>query len=327
MTFSAPTLPHPYLINGLNHIPPPPISSFDNLFSFSGLLPPGESIPSSWGTTRYYDFAPASPPSSRRVLLIHGGGTCAIGLAPLARLLTEAGNHVVTYDTWGHGLSSTPLETHTPALFHAQILELLAYLGWTKVHLVGFSIGGSTVVTFAALHDRVVESVIAVAPAGLWRKSNRSWWDVIGMDGFNLPGLEWWRRNTVINYVHGSNPVVKEGWKERMVKGEVDTVPIEKWEREEHRGHVASLVSTWNYGGVFDQHESYGKLLEKKFKTLVVLGSKDGVIEPEDTKKELEKLGWKGEVPVVEGATHDIVRSHRKEVAVLCIEFWEKLEK
>ncbi|KAF8851915.1 alpha/beta-hydrolase [Acephala macrosclerotiorum] len=326
MTSSTPTLPHPFLVNGLNHIPPPPVSSFDDLFSFSGLLPPGTSIPSSWGTTRYYDFAPDSPPSSRRVLLIHGGGTCAIGLAPLARLLTEAGNHVVAYDLWGHGLSSTPLETHAPALMHAQILELLSYLGWSKAHVVGFSIGGSTAVTFAATHERVVESVIALAPTGLWRKSRRSWWDVITTDVFNLPGFEWWRRNRLMAFMAGSNPVVKEGWKEMMVKGEVDTVPIQMWEREEHKGHVASLVSLWNYGGVFDEHESFGRLVGKQFKTLIVLGSKDGVIEPEHTKRELEKLGWEGEVPVVEGATHEIVRSHRKEVAALCIEFWDKLE-
>lgn len=207
MTYSAPTLPHPTLINGLNHITPPPTYSFENTFSFSGLLPPGYSLTSSWGTTRYYEFKPSSPSTSRRVLIIHGGGTCAIGVAPLARLLTDAGSHVVIYDLWGHGLSSTPLEAHTPALMHMQILELLSHLGWQKVNLIGFSMGGSISVSFTALHEKAVESLVAVAPAGLWKKSERSWWDTVSTDGYGLPGLEWLRRSKILAYIYGRNPV------------------------------------------------------------------------------------------------------------------------
>ncbi|KUJ11916.1 alpha/beta-hydrolase [Mollisia scopiformis] len=325
MSISAPTLPHPYLINGLNHIPPPPVSSFDSQFSFAGLLPAGTSLPSSWGTTRYYDFSPAAPPTSRRVLIVHGGGTCAIGVAPFARLLTDAGNHVVIYDLWGHGLSSTPLETHSPALMHAQIMELLLHLGWTKVNLIGFSLGGAIVVSFSAIHQKTVESVVGVAPAGLWRKSERSWWDTISMDGYGMWGLEWWRRSRVMAYINGSKPVVKDGWKEKMIKGEVDTVPIQQWEIAEHKGYEASLTSTWNYVSPFDQHESYAKLNESGIKVLILLGEKDGVIEPEQSKKELDKMGWKGDVVLVKDATHELIRVQRKEVATLCSEFWGKL--
>ncbi|KAE8442257.1 hypothetical protein EG329_003517 [Mollisiaceae sp. DMI_Dod_QoI] len=326
MTSSAPTLPHPYLIEGLTHIPPPAVSSFDSAFSFSGLLPPGTSLPSSWGTTRFYDFAPASPPSARRVLIIHGGGTCAIGAAPFARLLTEAGNHVVIYDLWGHGLSSTPLVAHTPALMHAQIFELLSYLKWDKAHFVGFSVGGNIAATFAAIHQRVVESVVLVAPGGLWRKSQRSWWDAVSMDGYGWWGLEWLRRKRVMTYVIGGYPVVEEGWKEKMVKGEVDTKPIEKWQLEEHKGWVASVVSLWNHGKVYDQHEAYRKLVGSGMDLLIVLGEKDDVFDPEYSKKELEKLGWKGNALVVEGATHQITTTRRKEVAAFCSDFWAHLE-
>lgn len=311
------------LLNGLNHIPPPSLSEFDSLFG--GYLPPGATIPSSWGETRYYDFAPNSPPSARRIILIHGGGTCAIGMAPLAFKLTEAGNHVVIYDLWGHGLSSTPLETHTPALLHAQLLELLAHLGWGKVHLLGFSIGGSVAATFAARHADVVESLVIVAGAGLWKKIERGWWNGLVVDGGW--GLEGMSRRKIMNYVHGTNPHVKPDWKERLLKGEIDTAPIQKWERETHKGHVASLVSMFRYAGVYDQHEEYRKLARGDVPMLVILGEKDLVIEPEPTKRELSKLDWTGKITIVDGATHEIVRSHTQKVADLVSEMWGSLEK
>ena len=322
MTDLAPPLPHPMLLHGLNHIPPPPISSFDSLFG--GYLPPGTSIPSSWGTTRYYDFAPNSPPEARRVVLIHGGGTCAIGMAPLAFKLTEAGSHVVIYDLWGHGLSSTPLEAHTPALLHAQLLELLAHLGWTRVHLLGFSIGGSIATTFAARHADVVESLIIVAGAGLWKKSDRGWWEGLVIDGGW--GLEGMSRRKIVDIVEGGNSQVKPGWKERMLKGEFDPVPVVKWERETHKGHEASVVSIFRYT-VYDQHEEYRKLVSGGIPIIVILAEQDPVIEPEPTKSELVKLGWEGKVTTVDGANHEIVRSHPQEVADLASEMWGSLEK
>lgn len=115
-------------------------------------------------------------------------------------------------------------------------------------------------------------------------------------------------------------------WKERMLEGEVDSVPIQKWEIDEHKGFVASLTSLWNCV-CFDQQESWAKVLKNRTDVLVVLGEKDGVIEPDHTKQELGKMGWKGEIPVVEGATHDIIRDQRKEVATLCTKFWKGLDK
>lgn len=325
MTYSAPTLPHPTFLNGLNHIPPPPVSSFDDKFSFSGLLPPGHSIPSSWGTTRYYDFS-APTPSSRRVLIVHGGGTCAIGIAPIARILSSAGNHVVVYDLYGHGLSSSPLTAHTLALMHMQILELLSHLGWTKVNLIGFSMGGSISMSFSALHPRAVESLVAVAPAGLWKMSEQSWWDGISMGGFNLPGLEWLRRSKVIGFIHGNRPATSENWREKMKKGDIDSVPIEKWELDEHKGFVASLTSAWN-NLCFDQQDMWKSVKENGTNVLVVLGGEDTVIEEGQTKSELDKIGWKGEVFVVDKATHNVIRDQREEVAAMCLKFWEGLKK
>lgn len=100
---------------------------------------------------------------------------------------------------------------------------------------------------------------------------------------------------------------------------------MEKWERDNHQGHVASLVSMFRYGGVFDQQESYKKLAEGNLDVLVILGGKDKVIEAEYTRQELGKLGWMGDIRVLNDATHEIVRSHAKEVADIVGKFWESV--
>ncbi|PVH80670.1 alpha/beta-hydrolase [Cadophora sp. DSE1049] len=319
MTSSAPTLPHPSLISSLNHIPPPPIQEY--ISKFRNLLTEGTSIPSSWGTTRFYDFSPKFPSSARRVIMLHGGGTPAVTFTSLARELTKSGNHVVTYDLWGHGLSSTPLETHTPAIMHTQLLELLAYLRWSSAHIIGFSIGGSIAATFTAIHPCMVESLTLISPAGLLRKADRGWWERLSMDGYF--GFEWLRRRKVMFFINGGrDPQPKQGWEERVKNGEMDGVAVEAWQRENHGGHVASLVSMLNYAGVYDQHANFKLLGEQDVRALVLVGSEDGVFPEEMLRRELGGVGWKGEIKVVEGAGHGIVGSHFEDAGKLLDEFW-----
>lgn len=218
MASAAHALPHPFLIHRLNHIPPPPAENFDA--EFGGLLPEGKSLPSSWGVTRFYDFNPDADAAARKVVLVHGGGTSAIGMAPLGLQLTKAGSRVIAYDLWGHGNSSTPLEAHTPALLHTQLFELLSYLRWSTAHLLGFSMGGTILASFAAIHPHVAESVTLVAGAGLVRKSD-SWLDRLKIDGGW--GREWLGRRTIINLIEGGDPPLKDGWKERLKDGQVET--------------------------------------------------------------------------------------------------------
>lgn len=319
MTSSAPTLPRPAKISGRNHIPGPPPEAFDA--EFGGLLPPGTTLASSWGSTRYYLFKPSSPPTGRNLVLVHGGGTPAIGIAPLALALAAKGENVLLYDTWGHGLSSTPLTPHSPALYHHQLLELLLHLGWTSAHILGFSLGGSIAAGFTAAHPKAVESLVLVAPAGLWKQSDRSWYDAF-IEGGGW-GREWLAERKIVDAIEGLDARPAEGWKERLKKGEVDPVAVRVWQRENHRGHAASIVSVFRSGLLFDVHETFRELSESKMEVLFVLGGEDDVFPVEMMKRELiESVQWKKGVKVVEGAGHEVVRSHIGEVVDIVEEFW-----
>jgi hypothetical protein len=121
-----------------------------------------------------------------------------------------------------------------------------------------------------------------------------------------------------MEFINEPDLSVKEGWKKKALNGEpMETIVVEHWERENHRGHVASLASLCRYAGLYDQHELYGVLGKSGVRTLVVLGEMDGGIEPEKARNELVGLGWTGDIKVIMGATHQVVRTHVKEVAGL----------
>ena len=245
-------------------------------------------------------------------------------MAPLALGLTAAGNHVVAYDMWGNGLSSSPLAPHTPALAHFQLLELLSHLKWETVNLIGVSLGGSTVATFTAIHPNVVESLILLAPGGLWRMSKRPWYERFLLKGGW--GMEWLLRKVIMSYITGPDPEPKPGWKERLKEGEVDITAVENFNKANHVGYFMSVVSASVYGGVMDQHELFGLLPTSGVDVLVVLAEKDTIIDPEETRRELEELKWNGGLETIAGAEHSLARVNAKEVAAFAIKFWDGLK-
>jgi len=130
--------------------------------------------------------------------------------------------------------------------------------------------------------------------------------------------------DAIMAIIEGSNPIIEKGWKGRLANGKVESEPVERWERENHAGHAASVVNIFRYGGVWDQHEAYSSLAQSEKKSMFILAEEDGIFEVKYMRSELEKLGWKERnVKVVNGAGHGVNRSHPIELAELVREFWK----
>lgn len=288
-----------------------------------GFYPAAQFLPSAYGTTSYYDLpAPTPFPDSvtQRLIFVHGIGTPAIGLTALARKLQALSPslHILLYDLWGHGLSQTPLVPHVPALFHFQILHLLSHMKWPSAHVVGYSFGGATAVSLTAFHPEVVDSLAIVAPAGLLRSDNLTQAEDLLIRGG--PSVEEAARDWILNFVEGGPLAVPENWKERAHRGELVSEAIRSWERVEHKGHVASVVAMFRDGDVFDGHEAFRAVAKSGRKVLAVLGERDNIC----TVQDLEAVGW-GDVVVVKGANHALVRDNVDDVGALLQEFWTNL--
>jgi pimeloyl-ACP methyl ester carboxylesterase len=327
----VPALPHPFQLDGQVSIPPPLAEDFNGLFG--GVLPLAHTVASYWGVTTYYLIQPSHPnPSTsdppRRVVLIHGLGTPAIGLLPLATLLAASSTPttVLIYDNWGHGLSSTPLTAHVPGLFHSQILHLLSHLQWTSAHFLGYSLGGIIAASFAQYHRSLVESLVLVAPSGLLKRSHLSVWArFVEWGGWGW-GWESISARKIYGFI-GPGPA-EEGWEKKFKEKGLDAIPreaVQVWEREKHSGHMSSLISSYRYGGLYDSHDIYASIAKSDIATLTLLGENDGFFEVEYMKKELESLAWVGKVQVVNGVGHGVIAEKVKEVRDSVLAFWDEL--
>ena len=307
--------------------------------TFGTLLPAAQFLHTDKGKAAYYAFPPISSlPSQasvgpRRVLLIHGVQTPALGLLPLTSALRSdfPATDFVLLDLWGHGLSDTPVLPHEGALFHWLIDALLDHLGWKgpdgRVNIVGFSFGA--VLTMGYVSGQVeesgewrrqgVESYVLVAPAGLVRKSwfgeeQRSWLSKECKAEDEDRAAKW-----VISVLEGGKLMVPEDWQERVDRGEVVAQKVREWQMNEHKGHAASVVGIYRDGGVTDNDGLFVKAKETGIRSLVVLGADDDL----STEKELVDFGY--DVKVVPQAGHGVVRDKASEVADHIGEFWRTL--
>jgi len=102
------------------------------------------------------------------LVLLHGMGSASTAWKMITPGLAEQ-YEVIAFDLPGHGQSpwdsSTPMDPESLATIMRN--ELVA-MGITRVHVGGNSLGGWVALELAAKYPELVQSVIALAPAGLW---------------------------------------------------------------------------------------------------------------------------------------------------------------
>lgn len=311
--------------------PAKPISGPDETVMttlFGTLLPPASYLTTPRGRAAYYIYPPSTPSTEpTRVVLVHGIQTPAIGLHPLASALHAQfpTAEIALFDHWGHGLSDTPQEPHTPALFYELIDALLAQLGWSSAHFVGYSFGAVTVAGYAAAaQPKTVESMVLVAPAGMLRSEAfgpEVKQELLAERQEPDEDKEKEAQHWIVNFLEGGGPlVIPVDWQERVARGEVVAEAVRDWEMKAHPGHAASVVAIFRDGGVLDNHAAFEQAAETGVNSLVVLGELDDL----SNAKDLEAAGMKN-VVVVPQVGHAVVRQKVAEVAGHIGEFWKGL--
>ncbi|KAJ9609493.1 hypothetical protein H2200_005820 [Cladophialophora chaetospira] len=309
-------LPPRIQLGSRTSIPGPSHDSF--VARLGRAFPEPQFLESDLGTTAIYDLPAPSGHCKRPVLVIHGANTPALGMLGLAKSLQARDNdtHVVLFDLWGHGLSSTPLVPHSPHIFHFQILQILSYMQWTKAHFLGFSFGGSTLVRFANSCPWAVSSAALLAPAGLLRTEqfNPTMRELLP----DSKGREAELRQSVLDWLEGGPLIIPDDWKERVKNGEAVAEVLRDWELQEHSGYPYSVVSLFR-SGAYGCEDDFRKFAQLSTKKIGVLGELDDVC----NKSQLVELGFE-DVQVVPRENHGFVRSSTAEVARIVHRFWEQ---
>jgi pimeloyl-ACP methyl ester carboxylesterase len=276
----------------------------EDLFTktFGNHLPPAKYISTAYGQIAYYTYSPTqsdhpTTTSPSRVLFLHGVQTPALGLQPLASTLHTSFPHAefVLVDLWGHGLSSTPIVPHSPSLFHFAIDELLSALEWESCHLVGYSFGGSTAVSYIASSPQRAKKILY-------------------SDDFDVA------KTHMLELLEGGPLVVPGDWEARIARGEIVAEKVREWQMQHHAGHTASIIAIVRDAGIMGQEEVFRAAVKTETPIIAVLGEIDDVV----FEKDLKAIGLDN-VVVVKGVGHGVVRQEVTQVAKIIEAFWSGL--
>ena len=115
------------------------------------------------------------------LMLLHGTNSSRSIWKPLLPQLSNE-REVFSVDLPAHGQS--PPSSFTPPDWAMEVAALLDYLGLERVAVVGHSAGGWTALEFAKLGR--ASGVLALTPAGLWRRHSPSITDAILLVNWRL---------------------------------------------------------------------------------------------------------------------------------------------
>ena len=126
---------------------------------------PGKFVQTPQGKV-YYEAS--GPRNGQHLILIHGLTVPCFVWDPVFKALSREGFRVIRYDLFGRGFSDRPRATFDAALFEAQLAGLLETLNISRpVHLAGVSMGGAIASGFTLNRNTLVDKLILVNPAGL----------------------------------------------------------------------------------------------------------------------------------------------------------------
>jgi len=96
------------------------------------------------------------------VTLIHGVASSLESWDKIAERLSD-GHRVIRYDLRGHGRTDTPPGPYAISDFADDLLALLDELNVEKTHVVGFSLGGLIVQSFALNHPEQTDKAVIIS--------------------------------------------------------------------------------------------------------------------------------------------------------------------
>lgn len=236
------------------------------------------------------------------VILAHGFSTPKFVWEQVIPHLLEAGYQVITFDHFGRGFSDRPAGPYNSALYQSELSSLIEGLNLaTPLSLVGYSMGGATVVDYAASHPEQIKELVLIAPAGYMRKSKLA--SIV-----NAPVLgEWF------------TTVLGKQFAYTGIKAEVDAqrAPADmlgKFEAQAiYDGYTNALLSTLRYFPMADMAHRYRKIAATNIPVTAIWGTADKIVPYEGAAlmaKDLPQL----ELITIEGANHSMTFGQAKVV-------------
>jgi pimeloyl-ACP methyl ester carboxylesterase len=267
---------------------------------------PGRFVNLSLGVTHY---ELAGPADGQMVVLVHGFGAAYPIWDRTFGALAEAGFRVLRYDLYGRGFSDRPDMNNDLDLFDCQLTDLLAAVSNGRpVDLVGLSMGGPIVATFADRHPSQVRKLVLIGPAGYPMRRS------IGLFLVRRPliGELLWRLE--------SPRAMVEGLRKDLANRELPAYADAYREALPYQGFKRSLLSTLRHMPLEKMAPVYERLGRQKRPVLILWGREDPVI-PLAQVDRLRAAMPRAEFHAIDGAGHCPHYERREVVNPLLIDF------
>lgn len=273
---------------------------------------PGRFAELSRGVTHYRWDGPKGGPVA---VCIHGLTTGCYVWEALVKVLTQMGFRVLRYDLYGRGLSARPGGRQDLAFFRQQLHELLADQKVDEtVTLVGYSMGGSIAMDFAAAEPARVDHLVLLAPTGL---------------GYVPPGFLRVARDVPVvgdwmMQVFGGAVLRRQARGAARVSSCVDKVYERQMTETRARGYLNAVLSSLRHALNHDTTAEHRHVAGESIPVLAVWGGRDAVI-PRSAPGRLAQVSRAARQVTVEDAGHGLPHTHPREIHAALQEFLREL--
>lgn len=225
-------------------------------------ITPGDFVELSQGFVHY---ELSGTPGGEMVVLVHGFSVPYYVWDPTVDELVKQGFRVLRYDLYGRGYSDRPNAEYNLDLFTTQLSDLTtALIPGESFHIMGLSMGGPIVASFANQHPDLIKSVTLIAPEVLPVSEK----DIFPM---NVPLLGEWIVGVYLVPFHLPQSQLDDfyhpqdfpGWEEKYR------------EQLQYKGFKNAILSTIRNLVTFNPLDVYEDLNKSGLPTLLVWGKED----------------------------------------------------
>lgn len=260
---------------------------FTDAYHHSG----GSSAKLAMGRLNYQWHGPAD---GEIVVLVHGFSTPSLVWQNTIPALVAAGYRVLSFDHFGRGHSERLAVAYNRKHYVTELQQLLDHLQITEpVSLVGYSMGGGNVVSFAATQPQRVKQLVLLAPAGFIPPysglSRVLSWPWIGEQLLTLAGAE----RLMAELLQASET------------GVITADTAEQFKTQFYiQGSPYALASTLRHYPMYNLADDYQQVGNSKLPVTAIWGDADQVV-PYDGAAQMQQRLPQLDLHTVPGAQHD----------------------
>ncbi len=247
-------------------------------------------------------FRAEGPQEAPTILFVHGFSTPSFVFDDYFAPLVAAGYRVISFDTYGRGLSDRPETDYNTDLFLRQINDLRAALNVReRVQIVGYSMGGGVVTDYAAAFPDMVDSITLLAPLGFSEVGG-------GTSILSAPVVGDW-------VMRVAGPIILRSYLEDGFEAAPDPDAfLEQFRAQSrYRGYYDALLSTMRNYPSSEREREHKKIASAGIEVRSFWGDTDEVISI-DGANNLREWNPGAEITVLAGGTHAITYARSAEI-------------